>query len=219
MKDEGTFGDTRIDKAKSAGFINMITSLGGLALNSLAGLANITVGKVMMRVEAISGEFFGYKNLVNSDKIYTSNIAEFLGELGNRIRISKLALWNEKFDVMQEYETDIKNTNFDRKTWFSRMFNMSSLFFINNSGEHWMQTRTSLALADATKVKLNGKEISLWDAMEVVYLDPSNPSLGATLEVKKGVTKLDGSSLTKEDLRKFERKTKGLNNRMHGIYN
>lgn len=219
MKDEGTFGDTRIDKAKSAGFINMITSLGGLALNSLAGLANITVGKVMMRVEAISGEFFGYKNLVNSDKIYTSNIAEFLGELGNRIRISKLALWNEKFDVMQEYETDIKNTNFDRKTWFSRMFNMSSLFFINNSGEHWMQTRTSLALADATKVKLNGKEISLWDAMEVVYLDSSNPSLGATLEVKKGVTKLDGSSLTKEDLRKFERKTKGLNNRMHGIYN
>ena len=218
-KDEGTIGNTKMDKAKSAGFLNMLSSLSALAMNALAGLANINIGVVMMHVEAVAGEFFGYKNLLNSDKTYATHIGEFLGEVGNRVKISKLALWNEKFDVMQEYETDIRNTNFDRKTWFSRMFNMSSLFFINNAGEHWMQTRTSLALADATKVKLDGKEISLWDAMEVVYLDPKDPTLGATLELKKGVTKLDGSEITTEDLRAFENKTKGLNNRMHGIYN
>ena len=220
MKDEGTFGSTNVDRAKTAGMINYMTAMGGLALNALAGTANIILGRNMMRVEAMGGEFFKYRNVLKADSIYGQSLPEFLGEIGDRVRTSKLALWMEKFNVMQEYEGDIKNTNFDRKTWFSRMFNQSTLFFINNCGEHWMQGRTSLAVADTIKlVDANNNEISLWDAMEVKYIDENNKELGATLEVKEGIRKKDGSSVTSQDLMNFTNKVKAINQRMHGIYN
>lgn len=220
MADEGTFGKTNIDKGKVANFVNRMTSMNNLALNILSGISNVATGKVMMRIESMAGEFFNEKNTLKADRVYGQELPKFLAELGNRVKTNKLALWDELFNVMQEYEKDVKEVNFDRKTWFSRMFGTSALFFMNNAGEHWMQNRTSLALADAYKMKApNGKITNLWDAMEVVYIDPNNKKLGAKLQVKKGYTKADGSTFTNEDIRKFSRKAAAINQRMHGIYN
>ena len=87
------------------------------------------------------------RDVIFADKIYAKQIPQVMGEIGSRIKTSKLSLWAETFDALQEYDKDIKNSNFDRKTWFSRMFNVNSLFFMQNAGEHWMQLRTTLALA------------------------------------------------------------------------
>lgn len=220
MADEGTFGKTNIDKGKVANFVNRMTSMNNLALNILSGISNVATGKVMMRIESMAGEFFNEKNTLKADRVYGQELPKFLAELENRVKTNKLALWDELFNVMQEYEKDVKEVNFDRKTWFSRMFGTSALFFMNNAGEHWMQNRTSLALADAYKMKApNGKITNLWDAMEVVYIDPNNKKLGAKLQVKKGYTKTDGSEFTNDDIRKFSRKAAAINQRMHGIYN
>lgn len=220
MADEGTFGKTNIDKGKVANFVNRMTSMNNLALNILSGISNVATGKVMMRIESMAGEFFNEKNTLKADRVYGQELPKFLAELGNRVKTNKLALWDELFNVLQEYEKDVKEVNFDRKTWFSRMFGTSALFFMNNAGEHWMQNRTSLALADAYKMKApNGKITNLWDAMEVVYIDPNNKKLGAKLQVKKGYTKADGSAFTNDDIRKFSRKAAAINQRMHGIYN
>ena len=220
MADEGTFGNTKIDKGKAINFVNKLTSLNVLAINILAGISNVTTGTVMMRVESLSGEFFTESNTFKADRTYGSALPEFLAEIGNRVKISKLALWDELFNVMQEYDTKIRDSNFDRKTWFSRMFGTSALFLTNNAGEHWMQNRTSLALADAYKMKApNGKIVSLWEAMEVVYIDENNKKLGARLQVKPGYTKEDGSEFTKKDISAFSKRTTAINERMHGIYN
>jgi hypothetical protein len=220
MADEGTFGNTKIDKGKVANFVNRMTSLNTLALNVLSGISNVATGKVMMRIESLSGEFFSERNTIVADREYGKAMPAFLAELGNRVKTSKLALWSELFNVLQEYETNVREVNFDRKTWFSRMGNTSALFFMNNAGEHWMQHRTSLALADAYKMKSpDGKIVSLWDAMEVVYIDPSNKKLGARLQVKQGYTKEDGTEFTKDDIIRFSRKSAAINQRMHGIYN
>lgn len=220
MADEGTFGKTNIDKGKIANFINKVTSLNNLALNILSGISNILTGKVMMRIESFVGEFFNEKDTITADRIYGKNLPEYLAEIGSRIKTNKLALWDEKFNVMQEYERDVREVNFDRKTWFSRMFGTSTLFFINNAGEHWMQNRTSLALANAYKMKSpDGKIVSLWDAMEVVPIDSTNKKLGAKLQLKKGYTKADGTAFTEKDIIKFSRKSAALNQRMHGVYN
>lgn len=220
MADEGTFGNTKIDIGKTANFVNRMSSLNTLALNILSGISNVTTGKVMMRIESFSKEFFNEGNTIKADRIYAKEMPSFLAELGNRVKVSKLALWDELFDVLQDYESDIRDVNFNRKTWFSRMCNSSALFFMNNAGEHWMQNRTSLALADAYKMKSpDGKIVSLWDAMEVVYIDPNNKKLGAKLQVKKGYTKEDGSEFTKEDIFRFSRRSAAINERMHGIYN
>lgn len=220
MQDEGTFGNSNIDKGKVANFVNRVTALNTLAINVLSGISNIATGTVMMRIESIAGEFFKPTNVRHADAEYTKNLPAFLAEIGSRVKTNKLALWNEYFNVMQEYEQDIKEVNFDRKHWYSRMFTSSSLFFINNAGEHWMQTRTSLALADTYKMKApDGKTVSLWDAMEVVYRDPNNKALGASLRVKEGYTKEDGSQFTKQDAIAFSKKSAAINERMHGIYN
>ena len=220
MADEGTFGESNISKGKVYNFVNRVTSLNSLALNILSGISNVATGSVMMRIESFSGEFFNPKNAFNADRIYGKELPSYLSEVGSRVKVSKLALWDELFNVMQEYEQDVRTVNFDRKKWYSRMFSTSTLFFMNNAGEHWMQNRTSLALADAYKMKApNGQIVSLWDAMEVVPIDPSNKKLGAKLQVKQGYTKEDGTEFTREDIIAFSRKTAAINQRMHGIYN
>lgn len=220
MADEGTFGKTNIDKGKVANFVNRVTSMNNLALNVLSGISNIATGKVMMRIESFAGEFFNEKNTITADRIYGQSLPAYLAEIGSRVKTSKLALWDELFNVMQEYEQDVREVNFDRKTWFSKMFGTSTLFFMNNAGEHWMQNRTSLALADAYKMKApNGKIVSLWDAMEVVPIDKNNKKLGAKLQLKQGYKKADGSDFTQDDIIKFSRRSAAINQRMHGIYN
>lgn len=220
MADEGTFGKSNIDKGKVANFVNRVTSMNNLALNVLSGISNVITGTVMMRIESFSGEFFNEKNTITADRIYGQSLPAYLAEIGSRVKTNKLALWGELFNVMQEYEQDVKEVNFDRKTWFSRMFGTSTLFFMNNAGEHWMQTRTSLALADAYKMKSpEGKIVSLWDAMEVVPIDKNNKKLGARLQLKQGYTKEDGSAFTRDDIIAFSRKSAAINQRMHGIYN
>lgn len=220
MADEGTFGKTNIDKGKVANFINRVTSMNNLALNVLSGISNVVTGKVMMRIESLAGEFFNEKNTIAADRIYGKALPAYLAEIGSRVKTSKLALWDELFNVMQEYEQDVREVNFDRKTWFSRMFGTSTLFFMNNAGEHWMQNRTSLALADAYKMKApNGKIVSLWDAMEVVPIDKNNKKPGAKLQLKQGYKKADGSDFTQDDIIKFSRRSAAINQRMHGIYN
>ena len=220
MADEGTFGKTNIDKGKVVNFVNRVTSMNNLALNVLSGISNLATGKVMMRIESFAGEFFNEKNTITADRIYGQSLPAYLAEIGNRVKTSKLALWDELFNVMQEYEQDVREVNFDRKTWFSRMFGTSTLFFMNNAGEHWMQNRTSLALADAYKMKApNGKIVSLWDAMEVVPIDKNNKKAGAKLQLKQGYTKADGSAFTQDDIIKFSRRSAAINQRMHGIYN
>ena len=220
MADEGTFGNTKIDKGKVANFVNRVTSLNNLAVNILSGISNVVTGSVMMRIESFAKEFYTEKNTLTADRIYGQSLPLFLEEVGSRVKTNKLALWDELFNVMQDYETDVRNLNFDRKTWFSRMFNTSSLFFMSNAGEHWMQNRTSLALSDAYKMKApNGKIVSLWDAMEPVLIDKNNKKLGAKLQVKEGYTKEDGTAFTNNDIIAFSRKSAAINQRMHGIYN
>lgn len=220
IADEGTFGNTNIDKAKVADYLNKVTVLNTLALNILSGISNVTTGKVMMRIESFAKEFFSEKDTIIADKNYAKEMPAFLAEIGSRVQTNKIALWNELFNVLQDYETEVRDTNFDRKNLFSRRCNSSALFLTNNAGEHWMQTRTSLALANRYEMKdPNGKIVSLWDAMEVVYIDPNNKKLGAKLQLKKGYTKKDGSEFTNDDIFKFSRKSAAINQRMHGIYN
>ena len=220
IKDEGTFMKTKIDKAKTADNLNLLTAVNQLALNLLNGISNVATGSVMMHVEAIAGEFFQHSNVFTADKNYTKELPSFIKEIGMRSKTNKLSLWEERFNVLQDHEVNLRKEDFDRKSRFSRLASISSLFFINKAGEHWMQMRTSLALADTIILKdKNGNKLTLWDAMEVVYLDKNNPSLGATLELKEGVTKENGEPVTDKDLFAFSRKSAKINQKMHGIYN
>lgn len=220
MADEGTLFGTKIDQAKAANNVNRITALNTLALNMLAGISNVTTGNVMMKIESFCREFFTESDTLKADRIYASQLPGVIGEVGKRVKTSKLALWDELFNVFQDYEETSTSANFDRRTRASQLASENSLYLMNNIGEHWMQNRTSLALANQYKlVDKNGKEISLWDAYEVVYTDPNNHDAGARLVLKEGVKKKDGTEFTEDDVIAFSRKSAAINQRMHGIYN
>lgn len=220
IKDEGTIGDSKIEVAKVTNKLNAYTAISKMAFSLLSGISNVATGNVQMWIEGAAKQFFRPKDIFVADKTYSKHMPALLGELGSRVKTNKLSLWGELFNVQQDYDTKTKEVNFDRKTWFSKMFSSNTLFFMNNSGEHWMAYRTSLALASAYKMKSpDGKTVSLWDAMEVEYLDPNNKKRGARLVVKKGYLKEDGTEFSEEDRFKFEKKCASLNQKMHGVYN
>lgn len=218
MKDEGTV--LGVDVGKAVNMLNKLQSYGTTALSVLTGTANLAQNIVISNIEAISGQFFNKSELAKADWEYTKLLPQYLSEIGNRIQTSKMALFAEKFNVLQDYKQHVKGVDWDRKTWFSRFFKEDTLWFTTSAGDHYTQMRTGLALAMRLKLQdKDGKPISLYDALEVQYLDEAHPEYGANLVIKKGVTDQDGKAVGNDYLTSVTRKIRGINNKLYGIYN
>lgn len=220
---EGTLFDG-ISVTKLAHFINKFTALKTLAFNLTSAFSNITMGVSMMNIEAAAREFFNPSDLLRADRTYTSALPHFLGEIGARVHTSKLFLFDELFNVMQDYDVEARDEKFDRRNRLTRLAGWSALFFLNTAGEHWMQNRTMLALAMHEKLlDADGNEITLWDALEVVDVDSSDPSLGKKIQLRKGIKDADGNEFDSQSWTDYvyalTRKSAAINERLHGIYN
>ena len=218
MKDEGTV--LGVDVGKAVNMLNKLQSYGTTALSVLTGTANLAQNIVMSNIEAISGQFFNKSELAKADWEYTKLLPQYLSEIGNRIQTSKMALFAEKFNALQNYKHHVKGVDWDRKTWFSRFFKEDTLWFTTSAGDHYTQMRTGLVLAMRLKLQdKDGKPISLYDALEVQYLDEAHPEYGANLVIKKGVTDQDGKAVGNDYLTSVTRKIRGINDKLYGIYN
>lgn len=154
--------DTHVSIAKAAGNLNQAVALSTYALNLLSGVANVGMGKMMMRIESISGQYLDVKDLAIADKIYATQLPSVLGQIGKRRKTNKFDLLMTKYNVMQDHEEALRGIEMNKKNIFSRLVNQSALFFLNNMGEHYMQSRTFLALAHRMKLKdASGKEVNL----------------------------------------------------------
>ena len=218
MKDEGTV--LGVDVGKAVNMLNKLQSYGTTALSVLTGTANLAQNIVISNIESISGQFFNKSELAKADWEYTKLLPQYLGEIGNRIQTSKMALFAEKFNVLQDYKQHVRGADWDRKTWFSRFFKEDTLWFTTSAGDHYTQMRTGLALAMRLKLQdKNGKPISLYDALEVKYLDEAHPEYGANLVIKEGVTDQDGKAVNNKYFTDVTKKIRGINNKLYGIYN
>ena len=180
MKDEGTVAG--IDVGKAANMLNKIQSYGTTALSVLTGTANLAQNILNSSLESIAERFFSKKDLANADLAYSQMLPEYLGEIGNRIQISKMALFAEKFNVLQDYKQSVRDVDWNRKTWLSRLFKENTLWFTTSAGDHYTQMRTALALAHSWKVSdSEGNIVPLFEALKVEYLDDSHPEYGAKL--------------------------------------
>lgn len=218
MKDEGTV--LGVDVGKAVNMLNKLQSYGTTALSVLTGTANLAQNIVISNIESISGQFFNKSELAKADWEYTKLLPQYLSEIGNRIQTSKMALFAEKFNVLQDYKQHIRGVDWDRKTWFSRFFKEDTLWFTTSAGDHYTQMRTGLALAMRLKLQdKDGKPISLYDALEVQYLDEAHPEYGANLVIKEGVTDQDGKPVSNNYFSSVTKKIRGINNKLYGIYN
>lgn len=218
MKDEGTV--LGVDVGKAVNMLNKLQSYGTTALSVLTGTANLAQNVVLSNIESISGQFFNKSELAKADWEYTKLLPQYLSEIGNRIQTSKMALFAEKFNVLQDYKQHVRGVDWDRKTWFSRFFKEDTLWFTTSAGDHYTQMRTGLALAMRLKLQdKDGKPISLYDALEVKYLDEAHPEYGANLVIKEGVTDQDGRTVDNKYFTSVTKKIRGINNKLYGIYN
>lgn len=214
MKDEGEI--LGMDVGMLANLSNEVTALNQFALNILSGISNVMTASAMNRIESIAGQFFSVKNLAKADSIFWSALPDFLGDVGQPVKHSKLALFMEKFNTMQDFESDVRGQEY-AKSRFARLLNSNSLYVINNAGELWIQNRAVLALSEAYGLRdKDNNPISLWDSQEVVT-DKNGVS---RLVTKPGIKKADGTAFDDNvDVMKFTNKAKSINQRMNGIYN
>ena len=122
----------------------------------------------------------------------------------------------EKFNVHQDYENSIRTLEANKKNLLSRYVNTGTAFFINNAGEHYLAAKLFIGMSE--RVNLldgQGNQIKLIEAFETVQ-----DSKGIErLQLKQGVTKLDGSEYTDKDMMAFSRKYAKVHQNLHGIYN
>ena len=222
-KDEGTvkipFTKAEVSKAKIGGLVMGMTAFTGLALNTLAAIANATLNVVNINTEAHGGRWFGKGNLWRADKFFDKHFLGLMGELESRTKTNMISLLNQEYNITQDLDKDLRDVKARKKTWLSRAFNGRTLYFMTTAGDNWAYFRTAFAILDRYKVKLNGEEISLLNAYEKVYIDPDDHSLGAYLKLKDGVTKLDGSEFTEKDKQDLKAEIDYVNQEMFGIYN
>ena len=206
--------DWEIKSNKFARVLNKISSLNQLALNGLAGFAAVANDMLNVESEALAGQYFKHRHILKADGIYRKELAGILGETGNPIKSSKLGLFIEMFDVLHEYDNDIRDMEWD-KSRTKKLLSENSLYFFMHAGSHWGETRTALAQALAAEITSDdGKEKSnLWDILEKKPIDAKHPERGYKLVPK------DGYTLTEEDITRYTRRFMGLNERLFGAYN
>lgn len=219
-KDQGTWkiGNTEVDKAKTLDAAKGWTGTIGLGVNVFSAIGNVTQGKMQLFIEAMGGEYFNYKNLAMGKKQYYAMMPAFLRELNSTKKTNKLSLLLDKFDALEEYYRSLREQG-KFQGLLARIFGGATLQFMNNMGEHYLHSRTMLAILDNFRVKYKGKEISLTDAFEVEELkDDNGEVLSARLKLKDGVTKLDGSELTEDDMINLKLKIGKVNQSLNGAF-
>lgn len=218
-KDEGTIGSTNIDTAKAIDSIKGYTGAVGLGLNLFSAISNVTVGKMQMFIEAAGGEYYGFKNLAVGKKQYYAMLPAYLGETYSTKKTNKMALLIDKFDALEEYYNSLKDQGKFQGT-LARIFGSSTLMFMNSMGEHYLHTRTMLAMLDNYKVKLKGNTISLFDAYEVEDIkDDKGNIVSAKLKLKDGVTSLEGTEITENDINNLKLQIGRVNQSLNGAFN
>jgi hypothetical protein len=163
--------------------LGFLTALSKMAGNLLAGINNLTLGELGNFIEAMSGKYGSRADWAKAEAFYVAQLPNLMADIGKSVDRSKLSLMLEYFDAIQgefrDQYGDAVSGNRLKNLW-----NMNSLFFVNNSAEHKIQATGALMRLMMQKVRTtSGKEISMYDAYEKV-------GNKVKLKKKKGIFKI-----------------------------
>ena len=192
-----------------------ISSMVQLGFNALAHLGNVATGTAMQNIEAFSGHYFNAKELLLADKEYATALMSFLPEAESKNPTNKLALFDQLFDIKQEFGDNTKNR---MNTIFEKLFGKSLAFLGQTCGDHWLYNRTAIAMCLRKKVKIrDGSVISLWDALHVENAFKGDDRIKEL--VIDAVDADTGEKIDREYIRKYSAKINEINHRLFGVYN
>lgn len=135
---------------KAWGQIMAYTGTVMLSLNVVAGISNAALGQLLTIAESIGGQFYNKSDLLYAESTYMADLANIVSDIGAREYSSKTNLLQEIFDPLNDFGA--ARYRFGDNTMFKRLMKQSTLHFINNMGEHWIQSQTMYAVLNNTKV-------------------------------------------------------------------
>jgi hypothetical protein len=206
--------DTTIGKVSMTKLGNWIIKCNStlrMGFNWLADSANVTTGIAMTNIEAVGGRFFNVKELAKADKEYAASIKDTLTDSFNRQKETKIGLFSELFNIDEHVHQDLKR-DAQVKNTVRRLLGIPLAYLGQDCGQHWLSHRTAIAQALRKQVLLDGKQMSLWEALRVEK-DPATNLNRLNID---SIKELDGSRF---DVFKFSELIKGINHNLFGIYN
>lgn len=188
LKDQGW-------KSKVGGMLHAYTSMRGLSTNVLGAVSNELVGEAQIFIEAAGGKYFSMKSLLKADAIMfgygtVGAIGEFCDYMTNNNN-SMATLLKNRFDPNQEKFDELTQKRY-HKSIVRHLLDVDPTFKLYGIGEQLIHDKVMFAVLYEEQVLMNGKKVSLIDA-----LDKSEKiDGGRDLIVKPNVTTLDGRPLT-----------------------
>ena len=201
---------------KIANNILAYTSFRALATNVPGAVANYIMGEFQMLIEAGCGEFYGFKDFAfaHSKLFGKAGVMGDLMELVTNNVNHKSVLMRELFDPLQE---NFSNKSHKRyyPSMFRQMISLDCGFLGYKAGEYLIHYVNMYSILHKNKVLYKGYEIPMFDAFEVVQDSDNN----SKLELKQGVTDLDGNPITKDYIDKLRKRIRYANQTCHGSMN
>lgn len=201
------------------------TSFKGLSTNWLGAVANTLVGEFQMLIEAGAGEFYTYADYAWANGVLFG-IGDGKGSIGregielifsNNIK-SKAALLAQKFDPKQETFSDLGHQRY-HSSFFRKMIRHDCSMIGYGAGEHLIYYVGMYAVLHHEKVWLNGKQITLYDALDVGNIENNN----GELVIKEGVTAdkegLIPITIDGQYIEEIKGKIRYVNQNCHGAMN
>lgn len=195
-------GQSEYNKAKLLDELRNYTTHVGLGVNIFSGIGNIAMGKLQMFLEAFGGEHYNMKDSIKAETDYWKLVPESIAESNSTIKTNKLDLLIDKFNALDDYSSRVSRGAY-HKSAVARMAGKFSMMMHMAGGEHYIRSKNMLAHLNAIKVKdSTGREMSLTDAYEVIDDVRDGIKVGAKLKLKDGITNLDGSEVSIDQLAK-----------------
>ena len=197
-----------IDKVLDA--IRGIGAQGNLGYNILAQIANVNGGIHQTNIETACKEFFSFKDLKEADKLFFNKLMPaYLANLAKRVKNDKLNLFIEHFNIKNDFEKIMSETDWYKKDNVVKRFLGDRLGFLGNElGDTWLYSRIALALASNTHfTNSKGETINLVDAYEEYEVAKGIKAL----RIKRGLKDENGKGvITDQELK--ERKADAIKN-------
>tara|TARA_R100000365_G_C2740422_1_gene69159 strand:- start:336 stop:1889 length:1554 start_codon:yes stop_codon:yes gene_type:complete len=127
------------------------TSMVMIGLNGLSSTANVTFGQTVRLIESVGSLYFKKGDLKKAYSKYTADIHNIMGDVGQYQKKSKTNLLLEQLSVLNDYTAP--REEWVRNNRFKRSMSSNSLFFMQNSGEHFNQAVTMYAVMNNIKAR------------------------------------------------------------------
>lgn len=198
--------DWNFSTKKVGNRLGLLTALSNMALNPTSGIVNVVRAKLETFVEGAGGRYFNLRDAAKGEAEYFKALGsgDFMEDLlgGKPSFLSSMII---DYDAIQGELLDEAGRKVPGSI-ANKLFRRNHLFFMQNGGEHYVQTHLMIAMMNHEKVQLkSGGSISLLEAKQKEH--------AGTLDIKKDTT------WTADDDQAFKNNLKFVNTTMHGNFN